>query len=135
MLYVFQIYGLKHMLQSVNKAQLDIHIVHFCFTFSPLMIHPTTPNPIELDKLIYNWHEVKDIYPARLKYALITTKFYGVGTLHTSIYRNKLCTGSHVLLQYNNTCCCVIEIIMSYGKSVIQVKARNLLNIPCIIQC
>ena len=70
------------------------------------------------------------IYPARLKYALITTKFYGVGALHTSMYRYKLRA-----LQYNNTYCCVNEILMSYGKSVIQVKTRNLLNNPCVIQC
>ena len=39
-----------------------------------------------------------------------------------------------MLLQYNNTYCCVIEILMSCGKSVIQVKTRNLLNNPCIIK-
>ena len=37
-----------------------------------------------------------------------------------------------MLLQYNSTYCCVIKIQMSYGKSVIHVKTRNLLNIPCI---
>ena len=33
----------------------------FLFYFFSLY-DPATPYPIELDKLIYNWHEVKDIY-------------------------------------------------------------------------
>ena len=33
-----------------------------------------------------------------------------------------------------STHCYVIEILMSYGKSIFQVKTRNLLNSPCIIQ-
>ena len=34
----------------------------------------------------------------------------------------------------NSTNCCVIDIPLSYGKSGIQVKTRNLLHTPCIIQ-
>ena len=79
---VFCIYGLKHIAQSANKAQLATHTAYFCFTFSIVIIplHPT-------DKLIYNLHEVKDTYQASLKYALVATKFYGDGALQNSIYR------------------------------------------------
>ena len=49
--------------QCTVGQQSSVSHTRCLFLFYFFSLHdPATPYPIELDKIIYNWHEVKDIY-------------------------------------------------------------------------